>query len=50
MTLAPMAMQVGGSPGMPAGEVTGSSIRDGWLEGNKGDGVNISAANTLVSE
>ena len=29
--------------------MTGSSIRDGWLESNEGDGCNISAANTLLS-
>jgi hypothetical protein len=41
-------VQVGGDPSL-APDLTGSSVRDGWLEGNKGDGVNISAANTLVS-
>ena len=41
-------VRVGTDPSL-APELTGSSIRDGWLEGNKGDGINISAANTLVS-
>lgn len=41
-------VRVGGDP-LLAPDLTGSSVRDGWLEGNKGDGVDISAANTLVS-
>ena len=31
------------------GQMTGASIRDGWLESNVGDGCNISAPNVLLS-
>jgi hypothetical protein len=31
-----------------AGQMTGASIRDGWLERNVGDGCNISAPNVLL--